>query len=92
MNMQVINYTNALLNRVKAKYELTSEYQLAKKLKVSEKRLYNWRRGLSGMDWDVAFHIADILGESDQNVVFGLLPNKQKNRRVIKVLRDNTPD
>ncbi|MBF4395680.1 transcriptional regulator, partial [Vibrio anguillarum] len=29
-----MNYTNALLDRVKAKFELTSEYQLAKKLEI----------------------------------------------------------
>ncbi|MBF4338814.1 transcriptional regulator, partial [Vibrio anguillarum] len=27
-----MNYTNALLDRVKAKFELTSDYQLSKKL------------------------------------------------------------
>lgn len=90
--MAVINYTNALLNRIKAKYELTSEYQLARKLKVSDVRLYNWRKGRCGMDWDVAFKIADMLGESDQNVVYGLLPSKQNNARVIKVIEDSTPE
>lgn len=84
--MPVFNYTNALLNRVKAKYELTSEYQLAKKLGIYESRLRKWRKGVCGMDWEIAFKIADMLGESDQNVVLGLLPNKQKNQRVINVL------
>ncbi|RTZ16874.1 transcriptional regulator [Vibrio aquaticus] len=86
--MPVFNYTNALLNRVKAKYRLTSEYQLAKKLEINESRLRKWRKGICGMDWDIAFRIADMLGESDQNVVLGLLPNKQKNERVIKVLSE----
>mgnify|MGYP000206044542 CR=1 FL=1 len=90
--MAVINYTNALLNRVKAKYDLTSEYQLARKLRVSDVRLYNWRKGRCGMDWDIAFKIADMLGESDQKVVYGLLPSKQKNARVIKVIEDSTPE
>ncbi|NRB66676.1 MAG: helix-turn-helix transcriptional regulator [Vibrio sp.] len=90
--MEVINYTNALLNRVKAKYELTSEYQLARKLKVSDVRLYNWRKGRCGMDWDMAFKIADMLGESDQNVVYGLLPSKHNNARVIKVIEESAPD
>ncbi|MCG9576383.1 transcriptional regulator [Vibrio europaeus] len=90
--MEVINYTNALLNRVKAMYDLTSEYQLARKLNVSDVRLYNWRKGRCGMDWDVAFRIADMLGESDQNVVYGLLPSKTKNPRVIKVIEENAPE
>jgi|GEM_PF-2021996 len=90
--MPVFNYTNALLNRVKAKYGLTTEYQLAKKLDIYESRLRKWRKGVCGMDWEIAFRIADMLGESDQNVVLGLLPNKQKNERVIKVLDSMTPD
>lgn len=89
--MTVINYTNSLLNRVKAKFELTSEYQLGKKLDVHESTLYNWRKGRSNMDWDMAFKLADILGENDQNVVFGLLQSKMKNPRVIKALEKSAP-
>ncbi|MDC5808085.1 transcriptional regulator [Vibrio europaeus] len=90
--MPVFNYTNALLNRVKAKYQIKTEYKLARKIGVTDSRLRKWRKGTCGMDWDIAFRIADMLGESDQNVVLGLLPNKQKNERVIKVLDEIRPD
>ncbi|MBF4312754.1 transcriptional regulator, partial [Vibrio anguillarum] len=48
-----MNYTNALLDRVKAKFELTSEYQLAKKLEIGDGRLRHWRKGYCSMDWDM---------------------------------------
>ncbi|MDN3697764.1 transcriptional regulator [Vibrio cortegadensis] len=81
-----MNYTNVLLDNVKTKFELTSEYQLAKKLSVGNGRLYNWRKGISSMDWDMAFQVADILGLDDQNVVFGLIDDKYNNPRLINAL------
>ena len=86
-----MNYTNELLNRVKTKYGLTSEYQLAKKLEIGQGRLHNWRKGLSNMDWDVAFLCADLLHEDDQNVVHGLIDDKYKNVRLINALHAGQP-
>ncbi|MCR9639669.1 transcriptional regulator [Vibrio alginolyticus] len=83
-----MNYTNALLDRVKAKYELGSDYQLAKKLEVGPGRVSNWRKGTCSMDWDVAFQIADLLEEDDQNVVYGLIDDKYKNPRLINALHE----
>ena len=83
-----MNYTNALLNRVKAKYGLTSEYQLAKKIGIGEGRLRHWRKETCSMDWDVAFVIADLLGESDQNVVYGLIDDKYNNPRLVNALHE----
>ena len=82
------NYTNQLLDRVKTEFGLTSDYQLAKKLGIGTGRIGNWRKGRCAMDWNVAFEIADILHESDQNVVNGLLIEKFTNPRVINVLRE----
>lgn len=82
----MINYTNRLLDRVKAKFELTSDYQLAKKLDIRPGRVSNWRKGVSSMEWEIAFRIADLLQEADQNVVYGLLDDKEKNPRVINAL------
>lgn len=84
----MMNYTNALLDRVKAKFELTSEYQLAKKLNVPHSSLSRWRKGGSSMEWDVAFQIADLLEEDDQNVVYGLIDDKYKNPRLINALHE----
>ncbi|MCC4786661.1 transcriptional regulator [Vibrio lentus] len=83
-----MNYTNALLDRVKALFELTSEYQLAKKLEVSHGRLYNWRKGVCSMDWDMAFKICDLLNEDDHNVVHGLIDDKYTNPRLINALHE----
>lgn len=83
-----MNYTNQLLDRVKTKLQLTSDYQLAKFLEVSTGRIGNYRSGRSVLDWDMAFIIADLLGEDDQNVVHGLIDDKYKNPRLINVLHD----
>ncbi|MET2901398.1 transcriptional regulator [Vibrio rotiferianus] len=86
-----MNYTNALLDRVKAKYELTSEYKLAQKLEIGEGRLRHWRKGRCAMDWDIAFQIADLLEEDDQNVVHGLINDKYTNPRLINALHAGAP-
>lgn len=83
-----MNYTNTLLDRVKSKFELTSDYQLAKKLGVGPTRISNYRNGVSNMDWDLAFTICDLLEENDQNVVFGLIEDKYTNPRLINALHE----
>lgn len=40
------------------------------------------------MDWDMAFFIADLLEEEDQNVVFGLIDDKYTNSRLINALHE----
>ncbi len=83
-----MNYTNALLDRVKAKFELTSEYQLAKKLEIGDGRLRHWRKGYCSMDWDMALLICDLLEEDDQNVVLGLIDDKYSNPRLINAFHE----
>ncbi|GHX30664.1 transcriptional regulator [Vibrio cholerae] len=84
----MMNYTNQLLDRVKFMFNLTSDYQLAKKLGVSTTRISNYRTGLSNMDWDLAFNICDLLGEDDQNVVYGLIDDKYSNPRLVNALHE----
>ncbi|KLV10623.1 transcriptional regulator [Photobacterium ganghwense] len=86
-----MTYTNELLDMVKSKYSLASEYKLAKKLGVSESRLYKWRKELNSMDWDMAFQIADLLGINDQIVVHSLLEDKYENPRLINALHEGRP-
>lgn len=83
-----MNYTNALLDRVKTKFELTSDYQLAKKLGITTSRIGHYRKGRCSMDWDTAFAICDMLGEDDQNVVYGLIDDKYSNPRLVNALHD----
>lgn len=85
-----MNYTNQLLDRVKTKLNLSTDYQLAKFLEVSTGRIGNYRKGRSVLDWDMAFKIADLLGENDQIVVHGLIDDKYKNPRLINVLHEAT--
>ncbi|KOR96131.1 hypothetical protein LO82_20340 [Vibrio vulnificus] len=86
-----MNYTNALLDRLKAKLELGSDYQLAKVLEVGASRISNYRNGRSVLDWNIAFKIADLLEEDDQKVVFGLLEDKYSNPRLINALQEGAP-
>ncbi|PSU48280.1 transcriptional regulator [Photobacterium frigidiphilum] len=85
-----MTYTNVLLDMLKSRYNLTSEYQLAKKLGINDSRLYKWRKELNSMDWDMAFQVADLLEINDQEVVHGLLDDKYENPRLIKALRPET--
>ncbi|GHA34222.1 helix-turn-helix domain-containing protein [Photobacterium aphoticum] len=87
-----MTYTNELLDMVKARYSLTSEYQLAKILGISQSRLHNWRKELNSMDWDMAFQVADLLEINDQNVVYGLLEDKYENPRLINALCEGRPN
>ncbi|EHZ7358359.1 transcriptional regulator [Vibrio vulnificus] len=87
----MMNYTNALLDRLKAKLELGSDYQLAKVLEVGASRISNYRNGRSVLDWNIAFKIADLLEEDDQKVVFGLLEDKYSNPRLINALQEGAP-
>ncbi|WP_330960025.1 helix-turn-helix domain-containing protein [Photobacterium sp. 53610] len=82
-----MTYTIELLNAVKSKYSLTTDYQVAKKIGVTSSRVSNWMRGRNAMDWEVAFKVADLLEMDDQNVVYGLLNDKYENPRLINTLR-----
>ncbi|MBV1841092.1 MULTISPECIES: helix-turn-helix domain-containing protein [Photobacterium] len=86
-----MSYTIELLNELKGRYELTSDYQLAKKLGVSSARVSNWMKGKNNLDWDTAFQVADLLEISDQIVVHGLLKDKYENPRVINALDEISP-
>ncbi|KLU98921.1 hypothetical protein ABT56_23085 [Photobacterium aquae] len=83
-----MTYTIELLQQVKRRYTLTSDYQLAKKLGVSSARVSNWMKGKNNLDWDIAFQVADLLEINDQNVVYGLLKDKYENPRFINALDD----
>ncbi|OLQ71223.1 transcriptional regulator [Photobacterium proteolyticum] len=86
-----MTYTIELLEKVKAKYDLGSDYQLAKKLGVSSARVSNWMKRKNAMDWEVAFQVADLLGIDDQKVVYGLLKDKYENPRIINALQQGAP-
>jgi plasmid maintenance system antidote protein VapI len=86
-----MNFTNELLDGVKRRYELSSDYQLAKMLDVGCSRISNYRNGRSVLDWDMAFRLADMLQVDDQYVVYGLLEDKYKNPRLVNALQQGAP-
>ncbi|MGF1726380.1 helix-turn-helix domain-containing protein [Photobacterium nomapromontoriensis] len=86
-----MSYTIDLLLQVKTRFNLSSDYQLAKKLGVSSARVSNWMKGKNNLDWDTAFQVADLLEINDQNVVYGLLKDKYENPRFISALSDRSP-
>lgn len=53
--------TCEILDRVKAEYGLTSDYQLAKKLSISHSRLSNYRHRQSTMDDDLVLTCENLL-------------------------------
>nr|WP_237583241.1 transcriptional regulator [Photobacterium halotolerans] len=82
-----MSYTNVLLDMVKDRLDIHSDYKLAQKLNVTRSCVSKWRCGKSSMDWEIAFQIADMLHLDDQNVVYGLLREKHINPRLIKALQ-----
>ncbi len=84
-----MTYTVELMEMVKARFAIESDYKLAQKLGISRSRVSLWRNEHNGMDWDVAFQIADLLDLDDQNVVINLLKDKYENPRIIKALESS---
>lgn len=61
--------TVELLNRVKAAYDLGSDYALAKKLGVSVQRVSNYMRKKTFLDDKMAFIVAELLDLNPAYVV-----------------------
>lgn len=53
--------TVEFLDAVKAAYLLTSDYQLAKKLAISQCSITNYRKGRTVMDNDLAVKVSELL-------------------------------
>ncbi len=59
--MQTFNDINAILDELKRRYTIESDYKLAKKLKISRSRLSNWRNGTLTVQDDVSETIDNLL-------------------------------
>lgn len=57
------------LDAVKAAYNITSDYQLAKKLGISTTRISNYRTGRSVMEDDLAVKVAYLLDKNPLTVL-----------------------
>ena len=64
--------TLEFLDTIKAKQGLTSDYQLAKFLKLSDQRISFYRTGKSRFDEDTCIMVADVLG-LDQGYVMACI-------------------
>lgn len=61
--------TVELLDAVKARHNLTSDYKLAKLLKTSPQKISNWRAGRTLPGTLSCFAIAEALGEQPAGVI-----------------------
>ncbi|GAB1620596.1 helix-turn-helix domain-containing protein [Agarivorans albus] len=75
-----------LLEGLKARRALTSDYQAAKYLGVTHQSVSKWRNGQS-MSEELAFKIADELGLDAEIVAFSLLLEKAKSERLKGILK-----
>lgn len=61
--------TNELLDAVKAKHSITSDYKLAQHLKLTDAAIAHYRKGRSMLDDRVAMRVADALGVAGEYVL-----------------------
>lgn len=84
-----MEYLNKLLDDVKDRYNIPSDYALAQKLEVPRATVSRWRQNKNCAEWDVIFKLADLLHLDDQNVVYNIIAEKTRNPRLIKALEAN---
>ncbi|OOE92851.1 hypothetical protein BZG76_06090 [Salinivibrio sp. AR647] len=75
-----------LMDKAKARQNLPSDYALSKKLNLKHSTVSKWRVNKSIPNWEAIFLLVDLAGESDQNVVYRVLEEKEENARLIKTL------
>lgn len=71
--------TGIYLDAVKAQLKLTSDYQLAKVLRVGNGRIVSMRDGSRPVPNDVAFRIARALNLDPAHVIADLEEQREKN-------------
>lgn len=75
--------TEQFLDAVRAKHGLTSDYQLAKHLKIRPSRISNYRNGISLFDEETCLLIAADL-ELDPGYVFACIAAERANKPAVK--------
>lgn len=78
--------TNEILDRVKAEYGLTSDYQLAKKLGVSGSRISNYRAGISNIDDSLILSIENLLDVPPGSLLLEMHAERSKCAAAAKIL------
>jgi len=59
--MQTFNDINVILDELKSRYDIESDYKLSQKLNVSRSRVSSWRNGTATVQDDVAATIDNLL-------------------------------
>lgn len=78
----------ALLDAVRARHGLTSDYQLCKLLDVPQNRVSNYRHGRAGMDDEMGLRIAALLGRPAGAVLAELAADRAKVPAVAKAWKE----
>lgn len=83
--------TVEFIDAVKARHGLTSDYQLAKHLKIRPNRISNYRLGKSLFDEEACLMIAADLG-LDPGYVFACIAAERANKPEVKAAWKHTAD
>lgn len=78
--------TNEILDRLKAEYNLTSDYQLAKKLDISRARVSNYRNMNTNMDDDLVLKVEDLLEMPEGTLLLEMHAERSKCPEAAKIL------
>lgn len=80
--------TNDYIDAVREKYSLTSDYQAAKKLKISTSRIGNYRSNRSCFNEELAKKIANILDIPLSQILLDIQVERSTNKDVKKAWVD----
>jgi len=77
-----------LFAQVKAEYSLTSDYQLARKLGISDSRLYTYKKRGSALGDDVALNIENLLNLPEGSLLFEVKAQQTKCKKAAEIMHE----
>lgn len=80
--------TIEILDRIKAEYSLTSDYQLAKKLNISTSRVGNYRSGRSSMDDELILKVEDLLDMPEGALLLEMQASRTKCKDAARLFHE----
>ncbi|MFK5947934.1 MAG: hypothetical protein QM500_04075 [Methylococcales bacterium] len=79
---------NKVLDNVRTRHSLTTEYQLAKKLCISHARLYSYRKRGSVIGDDVALVIEKLLNMPEGSLLFEAQAQRTKCKKAAEIMHE----
>lgn len=76
--------TNQLLNKVKSRLEITSDYRLAKVLGCRASAIYGYRAGRSRLDESMCLKVAELLNEPAGAILAEVAAERAKRPEIRK--------